>query len=53
MAKFNVGGVKTAMKKTVKRLKEEPKSPERDALIKRLESDIAFLECGQTMIIEI
>lgn len=53
MAKFNVGGLRTAMKKTLKRLKSEPKSPTRDALIKRLEADLDALDCGQTMIIEL
>jgi hypothetical protein len=53
MAKFNVGGQRTATKKTLKRLKKEPPSSTRDALIKRLEADLEALDCGQTMIIEL
>jgi|KBSSwiStaDraftv2_1062776.scaffolds.fasta_scaffold283629_1 hypothetical protein len=53
MAAFNVGGQRTATKKTLKRLKSEPPSPKRDALIRQLEADLAALNCGQTMIIEL
>jgi len=53
MAKFNVGGQRTATKNTLERLRDEPPSPKRDALIKRLEADLKALNCGQTMIIDL
>ena len=53
MAKFNVGAQRTATKKTLKRLKDEPPSPKRDALIRRLEADLEAMNCGQTMIVEL
>ena len=53
MAAFNVGGQRTATKKTLERLKDQPQSSKGDALIKRLEADLKALDCGQTMIIEL
>ena len=46
---FNVGGQRTATKKTLN-AQDEPPSPKRDALIRRLEVTRSP-DCGQTMII--
>jgi hypothetical protein len=53
MAKFSVKGLHTKLDDTLDRLKKEPKSPKRDALIDLVKGLRADTECTQNMLIEL
>lgn len=53
MAAFKIGAMRTEMETTKARLQAEPKSPKRDAMIKKIDTALKAMSCGQTMIIDI